>query len=215
MQNLYETIRRIVQQELRQVRTAELAVVQEQHPHAGDSDTDNYACTVVLRNSGLVLAQVPVATQWIGQANIPNVGDLVLVQFLGGDINGPIITGRLYNDEDRPPLNEAGQSVLHLPLGAAESDAVRLTLTSGEERTLNFALGNGLEITLRDDDPVVAILIDGDKGTVQIDRDGAVTIKAGGDVTIESDGNINMKGTEISVEASSQLNLKGGTVNIN
>ncbi|MCP4655836.1 MAG: Rhs element Vgr protein, partial [bacterium] len=39
---LFETIRRIVREEVARVRTAELAVVEEQHPHADDSDTDNY-----------------------------------------------------------------------------------------------------------------------------------------------------------------------------
>jgi len=50
---LFESIQRIVREELAQVRAAELAVVEEQHPHASDSDTDNYACTVKLRDSQL------------------------------------------------------------------------------------------------------------------------------------------------------------------
>ena len=109
---LYETIQRIVQAELRRIHTAELAIVQEQHPHAGDSDQDNYACTVQLRNSGIILKEVPVATARIGQASIPAVGNLVLVQFVGGNINAPVITGSLYNDEERPPVNDDGQIIL-------------------------------------------------------------------------------------------------------
>src|SRR5438552_1540951 len=94
---LFETIQHIIQEELRQIRTAELAVVQEQHPHASESDTDNYACSVRLRNSGIVLKQVPIATSRIGSVSIPSTGDLVLVQFIGGDINAPVITGSFYN----------------------------------------------------------------------------------------------------------------------
>jgi uncharacterized protein involved in type VI secretion and phage assembly len=45
-------------------------------------------------------------------ANIPNVGDLVVVAFVGGHINAPIILGRLYNDEDLPPKNDVGQLIL-------------------------------------------------------------------------------------------------------
>jgi len=215
MTNLYETIRRIVQEELCALRTAELAVVQEQHPHAGDDDKDNYACTVVLRNTGLVLAQVPVATQRIGQAAIPAVGDLVLVHFLGGDINAPVITGSLYNDQDRPPVNDDGQMVLHLPLGAADSDAVKLLVHSGDTRSIELALGSGLTVLLQDDDPAVRVEIDGGKATVQIDRDGAVSVKSQGDVTVEAQGNLVFKGTEINVEAQATLTLKGATVNIN
>ena len=205
--NLYQTIQRIVQEELGRVRTAELAVVQEQHPHASDSDKDNYACTVRLRDSGIVLNQVPVATQRIGSASIPAAGELVLVQFVGGDINAPIITGRLYNDEDRPPLNEGDQAILHLPSGAEDGDAVHVELHSGEKRELVFRLGSGVEISVRDDDPVLELKADGDKATLRIDRDGAVTL--------ESQGKVEISGSEIAVEAQGQLNLKGSTVNIN
>lgn len=204
---LYETVQRIVQEELGRVRTAELAIVQEQHPHADDSDKDNYACTVRLRDSGIVLEQVPVATSRVGCVSIPAVNELVLVQFVGGDINAPIITGRLYNDEDRPPVNADGQAITHLPLGAEDGDAVHIELQSGDTRELVFKLGSGIEVNVRDDDPVVELKVDGGKLTLQVDRDGAVAL--------ESQGNVELKGNEISIEAQSQLNLKGGTVNIN
>ena len=203
---LLETIQRIVRQELGQLRTAELAIVQAQHPHSSESDLDNYACTVVLRNSGLVLKQVPVATSRVGSVSIPAEGDLVLVQFIGGDINAPIITGSLYNDEARPPVNDDGQAVLHWPLGAEESDAVHIELHSGARREITITLGSGLSLNLNDDDPVVTLEIDGGKATLQIDRDGALTL--------ETQGNLNLKGNEITIEGQTQLNLNGGTVNI-
>ncbi|MCP4115978.1 MAG: Rhs element Vgr protein [Desulfobacteraceae bacterium] len=205
---LFDTIRRIVRQEVRRIRTAELAVVEEQHPHADDSDKDNYACTVALRDSGIVLKKVPVATQRIGTASIPAVGDLVLVQFIGGDINAPVITGRLYNDEDRPPVNGDGQGILHLPPGAGDSDAVHAELHSGDSREFNLKLGNGLELNLKDDDPVVEIKVDGGKGVVAIARDGAITIESRGDLNMTGGGSIN-------IEASGELNLKGSVINLN
>ena len=84
---LLDTIRRIVRDEVARVRTAEIGIVQEQHPHASDSDLDNFACTVRLRDSGIVLRRVPVATQRIGLASIPAVGEMVLVQFIGGNLH--------------------------------------------------------------------------------------------------------------------------------
>ena len=199
---LFESIQKIVQDELQSIRTAELGVVQEQHP----SDPDNYACTVVLRDSKIVLRHVPVATSRIGAVAIPAVGELVLVQFVGGDINAPIIVGRLYNDEDRPPENEDGRAVLHLPLGAGDDDAVHVELKSGDARELTLKLGNGLTVALRDDDPVVEIDADG-KAKVTIERDGKVAVK--------SNGKLELKATEITIEAQGKLTLKGATVNIN
>lgn len=204
--SLYETIQRIVQEELRRVHTAELATVQEQHPHAGASDQDNYSCTVQLRNSALVLKQVPVATPRIGQVSMPAVGDLVLVQFVGGDINAPIIVGSLYNDEDRPPVNANGQSILHLPFDASDSDAVHIEINSDGKREINIKLGSGVEINLRDDDPAVKIAV-GSSATVQIDSDGAIKL--------ESQGKIAIKGNEVTIEAQAQLKLKGATIDLN
>ncbi len=212
---LFETIRRIVREEVARVRTAELAVVEEQHPHADDSDTDNYACTVVLRNSGLVLKQVPVATPRIGVAGIPSVGDLVLVQFLGGDVNAPVITGSLYNDEDRPPANDDGQMILHLPLGSDDSEAIDVELRSVDERSLVLKVGAGLEMTLKDDDPVIELSVDGGKATLTVARDGGVELASQGDLKIEAN-NLEIAGKgEITIEATGQLNLKGATVNLN
>ena len=199
---LFESIQRIVQDELQRVRTAELAVVQEQHP----ADPDNYACTVVLRDSGIVLRNVPVATSRIGAVAIPAVGELVLVQFVGGDVNAPVIVGRLYNDRDRPPENEDGRAVLHLPLGAADGDAVHVELKSGATRELSIKLGDGLTFVLRDDDPVVEIDAGG-QAKVTIERDGTVAVK--------SSGKLELKASEIKVEAQGKLTLKGATVNIN
>ena len=204
---LYDTIRRIVQEEMGQVRTAELAVVEEQHP-------DEFASSVKMRDSGIVLRKVPVATQRIGAVSIPAVGDLVLVQFVGGDVNAPIITGRLYNDEDRPPANDDAQAILHLPLGAGDDDAVHWELHSGDKREIVLKLGGGLELNLRDDDPVVELSVDGGKATLKIERDGAVTLESNGNLKVKG-AEVSLEGDSIKVEASGELNLKGAKVNLN
>lgn len=205
--SLLEIIQRIVREELGVLRMTELAVVQEAHPHASDSDQDNYACTVALRDSGLVLKQVPLATPRAGMTSVPAPGDLVLVQFIGGSIDAPVITGSVYHHDDRPPVNAEGQVVWHLPLGAGDDDAVHLELSSAATRELKLALGAGLKLTLRDDDPAVKLDVDGGKATVTIDRDGAIHL--------ESTGSIEIKAQEITVEAQGGLTLKGATVNIN
>ena len=213
--SLLATLRRIVQEELAAVRTAELAVVQDIHPHASDGDKDNYACTVALRDSGIVLKQVPVASARAGFASIPAVGQLVLVQFVGGDINAPVVTGSLYNDEDRPPVNDDGQVVLHLPQGAGDDDAVHVAITSESERKLELKLGSTLAITLADDDPVVVIDVGGGKATLQIDSDGAVTVKSQGDLKLEGNG-ISVKAqANLTLEGGGTVKVKGSTINLN
>lgn len=212
--SLFDTIRRIVQEELGRVRTAELAIVQEQHPYSGEGSEENYACTVRLRDSGIVLRKVPVSTQMIGMASIPAIDDLVLVHFLGADLNAPIITGRLYNDQDRPPAHEDGQLVLHLPPGADPQEALQLKIQSGEKLEVQLTLGERLHLVMRDDDPVVELSVADGKATLQIDADGATTLQSQGALTLKS-GTIALEGDSIAIEAAGELKLKGGTVNIN
>jgi uncharacterized protein involved in type VI secretion and phage assembly len=204
---LYESIQQIVRRELGRVRMAELATVQAQHAHTSSGDSDNYACTVVLRDSGIVLARVPVATERIGSASIPGVGELVLVQFLNGDVNSPVIVGRLYNDADRPPPNDDGQAILHLPLGASDDQAVHVELHSGDTRKAIIKVGSGLDVTVQDDDPVVKVDVAGQAG-LSIGTDGSVSIESQTAISIKS-------AADVKIEASGQLTLKGAAVNIN
>lgn len=203
---LFESIQQLVREEVGRMRTAELATIQKQHSHSSSGDSDNYACTVVLRDSGIVLARVPVATERIGSASIPAVGELVLVQFLNGDINAPVIVGRLYNDADRPPPNDDGQAILHLPLGASDDQAVHVELHSDTRKAI-VKLGSALALTVQDDDPVVKVDVAG-QATLKIGKDGSIAIESSTDISIKGSSNVTL-------EAAGQLTLKGATVNIN
>jgi uncharacterized protein involved in type VI secretion and phage assembly len=206
--SLYETIRGIIQQEIKQLRLCELAIVHEQHPHAADADKDNYSCTVVLRDSAIVLKQVPIATGRLGFAAIPDIGDLVLVQFLGGDINAPIIIGRLYNDEDRPPLSDDGKVILQLPKAASEGEGVFVAAGSVDESSVRINVGGTVVVHLQDDDPAVEINIAGGGGLIKVAQDGTITITSQSGINLKSDADIN-------IEAGGTMHLKGSIINLN
>ena len=203
MNELYDTLRKLVQQELASLRVAELAVVQEVLP----ADPDNYACTVVLRDSQLVLKAVPLSTPRKGYASVPDVGDLVLVQFVGGDLNRPVILGTLYNDEDRPPANTEHQLVLNLPAAQSPGDALHLELNESAPMSLKLNIGAALQLTLQDDDPVLSVDVGG-KAAVSIARSGAVTIESNGELKIKA-------GANLQIEAGGELKLKGAVINLN
>lgn len=203
---LFDTVRRMVREELMRLRTAELAVVTDTHPHAASSDSDNYACSVQLRDAGIVLKRVPVATHRIGAASLPTVGELVLVQFVGGDVDHPVIVGSLYNDADRPPLNGDGKAVLHLPAGAADSDAAHIEVNGNGKIALKISMGSTV-VTIQDGDPAVSIDAGGN-GTISIGSNGAISLESSGNVELKAQGNM-------TVEAAGKLTLKGATVNIN
>jgi len=203
MNDLYETLRKLVRQELASLRVAELATVQDVFP----ADPANYECTVVLRDSQLVLKNVPLAVSRKGLAAVPDVGDLVLVQFVGGDLNRPVIIGSLYNDEDRPPENKERQLVLHLPIDADPDSALRLELNEASPMSLKLNIKGAVKLILQDDDPVVSLDVGGN-AKLSIDRSGAVKLESQGNLGIKAGGNLK-------VEAGGQLNLKGAVINLN
>ena len=205
-----DVLQRLVREELRRQMHAELAVVQEQH--VGESD--NYACTVRLRDHDLVLPRVPIAVGRLGAAAIAPVGALVLVSFVGGDINAPIIIGQLYNDEDRPPAHGDGEAVLQLPHDGGEDEAVRLTVSTADVKALTLRIGSAVTLSLQDDDPVVALDVGGNAsitvesdGTVKIESTRGLALKAP-EASIETDGNMTLK-------AGGELKLQGSVINLN
>lgn len=212
--DMVEIVQAIVREELRKLRVAEVGVVTKLYPHESGSDKNNYACDVRLRDSGLELKRVPVATQRIGQAAIPNVDDLVLVQFVGGDLYGAVITGRLYNDVDRPPEAKAKEFAYVSP-DAAESGIRRVWL--------EFPNGNTL---LLDDDKVV---VEMGETTLTVKHGGDVEVKSAAktviqsqddhqissqaDTTIDSGGDISItaNGSKITLQSQGTLTAKAAT----
>jgi phage baseplate assembly protein gpV len=232
MSGIVEIIRKVVESELKKLYFTELGIVTSIFPHESDSDKDNYECNVKLKYKDLELRKVPVATQHIGLANIPKVGDLVLLSFINGNINAPIVIGRLYNDEDRPPVNQE-EEIVYIPPYSKNADL----------RRFHLKLPSGLILTIQDE----AILIEAGKTKVVINQDGNVElesnakflvkatgdmefsasnikmetqqnieIKAGANANFESSASMGIKaGANADIEASAPLNLKGAIVNIN
>ena len=235
------TIQAIVRRELARVRIAELATVIEVQPHSSESDSDNYSCDVRLKNSKLELTRVPIATDRIGTVAIPNIGDLVLVAFDRGD--QPIVVGRLYNDEDRPPLSNPNEVIFRLPLAAGEEETIKAAIRNHQDDSPPRELILEMEpkITLRitdgtvratagpselfidqtrDSGGAVTVVTGGTKITLNQDGDatieavGAMTLKAQRDITIEG-LNVSIKGrVNASVEAGANASLKGAITSV-
>ncbi len=206
MPNLVDTIQKIVQHELQKIRIGELGVVTSVFPHADDGDKDNYECNVKLKNSGLELRKVPVATGHIGTVAIPNVGDLVLLSFVKGDVNQAIITSRLYNDEDRPPANKPNEIIHRLPLHAEDDKAIKLELRNIEDNTppRELLLEMPEKIKMQIVDTKVYLQVGETKVTIvqEGDSDGKLTIETGkskmtmnqdGDIVVESEAKLEIK----------------------
>jgi uncharacterized protein involved in type VI secretion and phage assembly len=225
MSSIVETIQEIVRSELRSVRIAELGVVEAVGPHSDGSDNDNYGCDVRLKNTGLLLKRVPIATGHVGSVAIPNVGDLVLLTFAKGDASQPIVLARLYTDDDRPPLNNNNELIMHLPLHAEDDGAIKTAIRNIKDNNpaREIIIEMPPKITVRVTDGTVRATAGHSEMTLDQPDDGGgtVTVVAGGtkitmnqdgDVTLESKGDFTLRADgAVEIQAGTSLTLKAGT----
>src|SRR5215472_2318028 len=177
-------------------RIMEMGTVSSVFPHSDQSDKDNYECNVKLKNKDLELRKVPLATQGIGLAHVPSVGDMVLVAFLEGDINAPVIIGRLYNEADRPPVNKDEEIVFQPPYKQ-----------SSDKRRLHMELPGGMVMTVTDD----SVKVQAGKTLLTIKVDGEVTVDSNADVTIQAKGDMTLAASNLTIKTDQALKVNAGS----
>jgi uncharacterized protein involved in type VI secretion and phage assembly len=212
MTDFYDTVQKLVRHELRMRRFAEMGQVQAVYP----GDPGNYDADVVLHATDLVLRHVPVATPRKGWASLPEVGDLVLVQFMGGDVNRPVVVGTLYNGDDRPPANTEGDWTFQLPASADdEASAVRVTVQQADPLGFRVQMkGDRFDLQVQDDDPVATLKVAGT--TMTIDGSGNVKLEGAADVSVKASGNLTLEaGGNGEFKATGTLALKGAKIDLN
>jgi hypothetical protein len=213
---LLDIIKQVVRQEMSRQRASLLGVVTEIFPHASEDDDNNYEVTVRLKHEDLELRRVPMAVGHIGMAVPPRLDDLVMVQFINGDLNQPVVTGRFYHADERPPLHH-GDDVLfeqripdgklnHLRFAADGSIVIQRDVTSPEDNSAALAgikidpdgnieikAGDSIVITLTNED-TIAIKADGKPIDVTCD-----TMTVAGNVVINGDLQVSAGGTSTTI----------------
>ncbi len=208
---LVYTIQKIIRAEINKLKFSELGIITSIFPHSEDSDKDNYEVNVMLKGSGLELRKVPVATDHIGNVNIPDVGDLVMIAFINGKIDQPVITGRLYDQDKRPPVNLEKEYLIEAPYGSN----TRIQI----DKDLNLVLKTGTTIiTLKNDSNIE--ISSADKLELSVEGDtnlsikGQVSLDVEGDISITSNKNVNIDCKNAAIKATGNIDLgeSGGAV---
>lgn len=232
MSSIVETIQAIVRQEMARVRVADLGVVEAVGPHRDAGDRDNYGCDVRLKNSGLLLRRVPVATQHVGTAAIPNVGELVLLTYDKGDVNQPVVIGRLYSDADRPPLNDSNEIVTRLPLDEPDDRTIRTRMRNvpASSPPREVLLEMPPRITVRVTDGTVratagntemklnqpgagggTVTVVAGRSTITVNQDGDVEVVAAGALTLRAGGAVTIQGQSVTLRSAAQTVVEAGS----
>jgi type VI secretion system secreted protein VgrG len=124
---------------------------------------------------------IRVSQLWAGSGfggiHIPRVGQEVLVEFLQGDIDRPIITGRVYNGGNTPPYElpaNATQSGIKSDSskGGGGSNELQFEDKKGEERVFLHAQKDLATVVENDESHTV-----GNDRTTTIDHDDQLTVK--------------------------------------
>jgi len=142
---------------------------------------------------------VPYAGADRGWVSLPEIDDEVLIGYEFGDPDHPIAVGSLYNGNAQPPSDTGGD----------QNDVKMFMTRSGHQIYLSDKDG-GEEIKLVTKDSKNSIVMDVSGPSISIESEGDISIK-GNNITIESQQAINLKaGSDLKAEASANSEIKAG-----
>lgn len=164
-----------------------------------------------------------------GQFFFPNVDDLVVLAYLGGDPHRPMVIGSFWNTEVPPPYPIEDGKVqnysIKTPSGTElllydepEKQKVTLTLPSGTVLSID---DENKAVALKDKDGENALTMDLNGGEITLKAKTKLTIAAGDtQVVLESAGNLTQKasnkievqGTNVEVKGSAKIAAEGAQI---
>lgn len=150
---------------------------------------------------------VPQASRQAGVWFRPDVGDEVVVDFLNGDRQQPIVLGALWNEGNPPPPAEPEEHVIRTRGGHTVSfhdgsnEQVAITSASGRRLLLDDSSQQGA-IVLSNAGETLRVVLDDTTGTITIEA-------ATGDIVINAAGDLSLDATNINLNAAAQVNITG------
>jgi phage baseplate assembly protein V len=152
----------------------------------------------------------PYAGDGYGATFVPELGTEVLVAFVHGDMNEPVVIGGVYNGKDKPPAYRDGTRQDVKMLKTKAGHVVRLD-DSAEARAIEIKTAGGHTLRLDDQEKKITITSTGGHTLVLDDRGNKLELAAAGGtgkLTIEASGKITLQGTIVTVSAQ-QVSLGG------
>ncbi|MDN3610112.1 type VI secretion system Vgr family protein [Vibrio ostreicida] len=172
-----------------------------------------------------------------GTQFIPRVGQEVLVSFIDGDPDQPIITGSVYNSKNAPPYKEAnatktgiktkltGQTnelyfddkkdneLVYLHAAKDITQEVENNHTETVKGELSQTVTKTMAITTEDNYTLkVTKALSGNAKSITFEADDSIDLKVGSSTISISSSSISIEATNIDIKASSALNLEGVNV---
>ncbi len=153
---------------------------------------------------------VPQAGPQAGVWFRPDVGDEVVVDFLDGDRQQPIVLGALWNAGNPPPPAAPEEHVIRTRGGhtvslndGTNSSQVAVTSASGRRLLFDDSTQQG-RIELSNAAGTLRIVIDDTSGTITVEA-------ASGDIIFSTGGDLTLSAANINLDAAAQVNITGGS----
>ncbi len=206
MTGMVEIIQQVVRKEMARRRGSLLGVVTTVFAHTAADDDNNYEVDLRLKNEDLELRKVPLAVGHVGVAAPARVGDLVLVQFVDGDLNQPLVVGRFYHADERPPLHREDEVLFEQRVPDGTLNQLRFT----NDGTIYLQR----DVTKPEDnsEAKTSVRIDGASGDVQIKAGDAIVVdlKHDSELRITCDGKpLTIKCDSLKVTCDSKMTVDG------
>ncbi len=175
----------------------DLGRVKVQYPWSSSTDESYWA-----------RVSTPMAGDRRGLYFIPEVEDEVIVAFINGDTQSPIVIGSLWNQSDKPPQdNSSGKNDIRKIRSRSGHEII---FDDGEgESKLEIVSSAGHRVIFDDSKGSEKITIkDSSGGSIEMD---SITNK----LSIKSAMKISIEATQIDIKASAELVLQGALIRIN
>ncbi len=134
----------------------------------------------------------PMAGKEMGLVIYPEKDDEVLIDFVNGNVNAPVIIGSLYNGKEKPPFDNS----------------------DGENNIRTFVSRSGHVIEVDDKSGSEKITITDKSGGLIIEMDSSsetISITSKGDINIKADSNFKVEAKDIEMKAGSNATFKAGS----
>jgi type VI secretion system secreted protein VgrG len=162
-----------------------------------------------------------VTSPWAGKRRgviyVPMIGDEVVVAFLEGDLDQPIIIGSVYNAEMMPPYELPANNQVAGYKGRTGSNQVKIQDIKGKE-FVNIESDKNMSTIVHGDKMYTEVA----NGAYELAVKGQVWIRSSEEIKLDTgsssllmkaDGTIELKGVIVTSQGTTSNTVKGGLVN--
>ncbi len=146
---------------------------------------------------------IPYAGDGRGLVFLPEVGDEVIVGFMGGNPSEAVVLGSLHGSAAPPPCEKSDDNDIKT---IVTREGVKIEFDDKKKHVVIETPG-GNSITVSDDEKSVLVK-DQNGNKVTLSSDGIV-LDSAKDVAVKAKGDVNIEGTNVNLKANAQLAAKG------